>query len=362
MSTLLVQPAAATTPARAEGRIPILDGWRGVAILLVLLEHATQYGRFKDQSWTHLGTFGVDIFFVLSGFIITTRLIKERAEHGSIDLRGFYIRRAFRILPPIVTYLLALCLLSLFIDLADFHWQELAGSLFFFRNYQFAAHPRGLLTKHFWSLSIEEHFYLFWPALLLFISEKRILLVAFVGAVSSAAWRYYELAHDIRFTAALPGLQVCRTDSRLDGLLLGSLVAILLYRDKANPNSRTGDKGGLILIFLPAILVTLLASGGGPSFLLYLLIAIIIAYSVTVKKGALAWLLNFAPLVWVGEISYSLYVWQQLFLFHPDGLLPLGRLNAFPFNLACTVVVATCSFYFIERPAIKLGRRFYGRM
>ena len=134
MSTLLVQPAAET---KIGSRIPTLDGWRGIAILLVLCEHAGQYGRFKNQMWTNLGSSGVDIFFVLSGFIITTRLIQERANHASIDLRAFYLRRAFRILPLVVIYLLALCLISRFADLADFHWQEVVGSLFFFRNYQF---------------------------------------------------------------------------------------------------------------------------------------------------------------------------------------------------------------------------------
>jgi peptidoglycan/LPS O-acetylase OafA/YrhL len=152
-------------------RTATLDGWRGIAILLVLTEHAGQHRQFKGKMWARLGVLGVDIFFVLSGYIITARLIEERRKFSTISLSSFYVRRAFRILPLVAVYLATLFLLSRFIDLIDFHPAELAGSVFF-RNYQIAALPRGIYTVHFWSLSIEEHFYLFWPALLVWGGNK----------------------------------------------------------------------------------------------------------------------------------------------------------------------------------------------
>lgn len=356
MSTLLVQPA---TAIKIGSRIPTLDGWRGVAILLVLLEHAGQYGRFKDQMWTNLGAFGVDIFFVLSGYIITTGLIRERALHGSINLRSFYLRRAFRILPLVVVYLSALCLISQFTNLGDFHWREIAGSLFFFRNYQFAANPGGLYTIHFWSLSIEEHFYLMWPVLLLWLRDKRALWFATLAASMSALWRLYEWNHSgiSLFPHARPWLHVFQTDARLDGLFLGAALAIVLSFARVQSFILAHFQRETPILLLAAIFLNLLLAPGRPSFTLYLLIAVAIAYTVIVKEGPLYSSLNLRPVVWVGEISYSLYVWQQIFLLHPSGHLPLSRLNVFPLNLACAVIVAACSFYFIERPIIKFGRR-----
>jgi peptidoglycan/LPS O-acetylase OafA/YrhL len=362
MSALLETARPATIPESVNGRIPTLDGWRGVAILLVMVNHAALFGRFKDRFWTGLAPFGVDIFFVLSGYIITTGLIRERAIHGKIDLRNFYRRRAFRILPLVVVYLSALFLISRFIYIGGFHWQEFAGSLFFFRDFQFGANPRDVSTNHFWSLSIEEHFYLVWPAILLWLRKGRALWFATICASASALWRFYELRHDLHlFPSAYHGLQVCQTDARLDGLFLGAALAILLTFTRVQAFILREFQRETPVLILPAIVLTLILTRGGPSFTLYLLIATTIAYTLIVKEGPIYSYLNLRPLVWVGEISYSLYVWQQIFLIHPVGLLPLGRLNVFPFNLACSLVVATCSFYFIERPAIELGRRLYAR-
>jgi peptidoglycan/LPS O-acetylase OafA/YrhL len=360
MSTLLesTRSTQQTSSVSVGGRIPTLDGWRGVAILLVLLEHAGQYGRFKDQMWTNLGSFGVDIFFVLSGYIITTRLIRERALHGRIELRDFYVRRAFRILPLVVIYLSALCLISRLTDLGGFHWQELAGSLFFFRNYQFAANPRDLYTVHFWSLSIEEHFYLAWPAIFLLMRKRRALWFTIAGASTSALWRFYECSQPTGLIpSARPGLHVLQTDARLDGLLLGATLAILLGSPRVQAFILANFQRETPVLLLPAIVLNLLLAGGGPAFTLYLLIAVAVAYTLIVKEGPMYRCLNLRPIVWVGEISYSLYIWQQIFLLHPRGHLPFGRLSVLPLNLMCAFTVATCSFYFIERPAIELGKR-----
>jgi peptidoglycan/LPS O-acetylase OafA/YrhL len=365
MSTLLETVRTPhTRPTRERGqRIPTLDGWRGVAILLVMVNHATLFGRFKDRFWAGLGPVGVDIFFVLSGYIITRGLIGEQAIHGKIDLRSFYVRRAFRILPLVVVYLSVLCLISRFIYIGGFHWQEFAGSLFFFRDFQFATNPRDISTNHFWSLSIEEHFYLVWPAILLWLRKGRALWFAIICAAVSALWRLYELRHDFHlFPSAYPGLQVCQTDARLDGLFLGAALAILLTSTGVRAFILANFQRETPVLLLPTIALNFMLVGGGPSFTLYLLIATTIAYTLIVKEGPIYSCLNLRPLVWIGEISYSLYIWQQIFLIHPVGLLPLGRLNVFPFNIACALVVATCSFYFIERPAIKFGRRLHARM
>ena len=360
MSTLLESTRSTQQASSGSigGRISTLDGWRGVAILLALLEHAGQYGRFKDRTWTSLGSFGVDIFFVLSGYIITARLIRERALHAHIDLRGFYLRRAFRILPLVVVYLSALCLISRFTYLG-LHWQELAGSLFFFRNYQVAANPRDLYTVHFWSLSIEEQFYLLWPTLFMWLRNRRALWLAIIGASSSALWRFYECSHSgvHLLPTATPAAHAVQTDARLDGLLLGAVLALLLSSTRVRAFILTNFQTEMPVLLLPAIFINLLIANDIFSFTLYLLIVVALAYTLIVNEGPVYWCLNLRPLVWIGEISYSLYIWQQIFLLRPLGHFPLGRLSVFPFNLAFAMIVATCSFYFIERPAIELGKR-----
>src|ERR1700731_4102388 len=150
MSTLLETARPATIPERVNGRIPTLDGWRGVAILLVLI------GHFMPRTYFSLvrtiGGHGVSVFFVLSGFLITSRLLDEQERNGRINLLRFYLRRIFRLMPCAWTFLLVVWTLGIVKP------GEIESCLFFFRNYV-AFGPSGP-TVHFWSLSIEEQFYL----------------------------------------------------------------------------------------------------------------------------------------------------------------------------------------------------------
>jgi peptidoglycan/LPS O-acetylase OafA/YrhL len=354
MATAVFQPAEISS----KHRIPTLDGWRGVAILLVLVGHAAQYGRFKDQVWVSLGTFGVYIFFVVSGYIITSRLVQERAECSTIRLGRFYANRVFRILPVVVVYLVTLCLLSRFFRPGDFHFSEVMGSLFFFRNYQYAAHPQGVYTAHFWSLSIEEHFYLLWPALLFWAGNRRALWLALLASFGCGVWRIYDHIHPVSF---LPGsttaLRSIRTDNMIDGLLLGSALGIIFAIPAARLFVHRNFTRGTPLILGVLLLFNLTRTHSLPDFSTFFLITLLLAATLAGEEGLTHRFLNSKPLLWVGTLSYSIYVWQQLFLFHPSNVFPLGRFNVFPLDLICVFVAASCCFYFIERPAIALGRK-----
>ena len=347
-----------------ENRILTLDGWRGIAILLVLAEHAAAK-RYEYQTWASLGSLGVDIFFVLSGFIITSRLIEERTKSSTIDLPGFYIRRAFRILPLVVCYLCVICALGAFFPL-DIRHSQIAASLFFFRNYLYASHHDGIYTTHFWSLSIEEHFYLLWPAMLLRFGNRRALWIAAIGACACAMWRIYDLGHPMgpigRFLpGATMGLRTLRTDTRLDGLLLGSTLAILLtdrrVRDFIQRNfpKETPLLCGTLLILNEQWL------GGRATLTNYILISLMIASTLMVHEGLVYKWLKFRPLVWIGTISYSLYIWQQLFLLHPPGNISLAVFSVAPLNIISAFAIASCSYYLIERPIIRLAHRWSNR-
>ena len=342
-------------------RIPALDGWRGIAILLVVAEHCGQH-RFAHQMWAGLGSLGVDIFFVLSGYIITARLIEERERTSSIHLASFYIRRAIRILPLVVCYLGVLCVLSEFRNM-DLSPSQIAGTLFFFRDYQYAAHPEGLYTAQFWSLSIEEHFYLLWPVILLRFNNRRAAWIAATGACLCAIWRIY----DGRFPGGLlgrmlpggtSGLRSLRTDTRLDGLMLGCALAILLVQPSVrNFVQRNFPKETPLLCATLLVLNVEWHNGYFTTLTNYMLITLMITSTLIVKEGLAYQWLNSKVLVGVGAISYSLYVWQQLFLVHPETAYPLGKLDIFPYNLVCALVVASGSYYLVERPTARLGRR-----
>jgi peptidoglycan/LPS O-acetylase OafA/YrhL len=226
----------------------------------------------------------------------------------------------------------------------------------FFRNYQEAFHPAmGLYTSHFWSLSIEEHFYLVWPALYLWAGRKLALPLAAVGAIGCALWRLYAWLHPVTIPFHF---RVMRTDFRMDGLLVGCGLAILLTNPKvARFIYRNFPKETpLFCAFL--ILINELHTGGEPSLTTFLLIAVALASMLVVEEGLAHKWTNNRALVWLGTISYSLYVWQQLFLYRPAlNVAPLGRLNLFPLNLLAAITVACCSYYFLEKPLIGLGRR-----
>lgn len=343
-------------------RIPTLDGWRGVAILMVLVNHTAVWSRFEYQEWANLGNLGVDIFFVVSGYIITLRLLDEKEKFLTIDLFGFYLRRTLRILPLVCAYLFVLATLSVFLNLKDFRPSEIVGSLFFFRNYQIARDPGGVFTRHFWSLSIEEHFYLIWPAVLLWLGSKRALWFAIGGAVSCGIWRLYDATHPYSWAGRMLAgddvwLRQIRTDARFDGLLMGCALAILLKHVHVrsfifrNFPKETPLLAAILLAF------NYQRTNGWATSSNYVLISLMLLSTLVVEEGLAHQWLNSWPLVWMGTISYSAYIWQELFLARPDpSPSPIGRLGAFPFNLVAVLAVAAASFYLIERPCISLGR------
>jgi peptidoglycan/LPS O-acetylase OafA/YrhL len=202
-------------------RIPTLDGWRGIAILLVIADHC-QLGLYSAHPFGLTGGHGVAIFFVLSGYLITSKLQLERGAAGSIDLKSFYIRRFFRLMPVAWLYL-GLTALALSFGHLLSHPIEFLGALFFFRNY--VDFPNlSPLTSHFWSLSVEEQFYLVWPPVLSALSKRRGALIAIVATSIIAIYRLSQ--QNVLFT--LPLQASLGTQFRADALLIGCIAALIL--------------------------------------------------------------------------------------------------------------------------------------
>jgi peptidoglycan/LPS O-acetylase OafA/YrhL len=321
-------------------RIPTLDGWRGIAILLVLFDH-TQYAVLGHYAWpwAQTGQHGVTIFFVLSGFLITSKLIQE-----PINLKRFYVRRFFRLMPVAWTYLAALLLLGHLAHLTIAAPSAVQACLFFYRN--FLAVPSGSSTWHFWSLSIEEQFYMVWPCILLFAGIRRCRWIAVAGVITCAVYRWLFWTHYNQDPFN------CESQVRADALLVGSLMALLLQdpimHARAVRWSKVAAPLATAMLFYCFAHFFLL-----PPLIECVSIATLLAASMMHSKSVIATPLNSRILSGLGIISYSVYIWQGLFMLLAYG----GGLMCIPILALALPLCAAGSYLYIESPCTRLGHR-----
>lgn len=336
-------------------QIPALDGLRAVAVLLVILYH---FGFSRVP-----GGHGVMLFFVLSGFLITWLLLKEDEKHRRIDLRGFYWRRVLRIFPAFYVY----CGVAIAYLLVRGHlvpWPHALSALLYVSNYYAALnqHPENLFS-HTWSLAIEEQFYLLWPALFILWRHDLRRLTRILAVIIGSVWIYRAVlvyGFDVNTSYLYAAF-----DTRLDHLLVGCLLAVILKRG-ALPTF--WDK---ITAYTAAPLVTLVLLGlsvaAGQTELVPryrdvfgyavepLLLAVFIAQSIALSAGsAWSWAEN-AAVKYLGRISYPLYLYQQMVIYPVSkALAPLPWPVRLAGVLVATISVASLSYYVIERPFLKL--------
>ena len=347
------------TPFRLGYR-PALDGVRGVAILSVLAFHTHHI-----FGWSLLrgANAGVDIFFVLSGFLITALLIQEWEEAGEISLKSFFWRRVLRLVPALLVLLTALYFLSdlLFlrveaddtrrgIPVAFVYASDLALAFF---NVRLGA------LQHTWSLAIEEHFYLVWPlvlvtALRLGVGKKRLVLLTLLLALVSALHRA-----SLHQMGAPPVRTYYGIDTRADALLIGCATGMCVCWGLVRVRALRAFVGPALLL----IGFCMVATGYGSSFmslggftLLALSTAVLLVQVVLAPASYLRGFLENGALVWVGRISYGLYLWHYP-VFKATSFLSLSWPLQLSVALVLTVAVTCFSFYLIERPALSLKRR-----
>jgi peptidoglycan/LPS O-acetylase OafA/YrhL len=341
--------------------LPTLDGWRAVAISLVLFCHMRLPHNFLAGVSSY-GAVGVDLFFAISGFLITFRLIEEFRISGKISLQAFYIRRFFRIIPPALTYLGCMALLGLLLKLVPMNFGQIAAAALFFRNYDSMGIERGWYTGHFWSLSVEEHFYLLWPGLLVWCGLNRGRFLAPLLACGVAIWRFLDLRHEW-VASVIPSIKdsVARSDYRLDGLLWGCALAFLWQSPRARGRIKRICNPVSLMVFVAGICLLLWRQPPGNVAALALLLPLCLCCTISRPHWWLARLLDASPVAWLGRISYSLYLWQQLFLPTRDLPFALLPIQQFPLNLALAVAAAAASYYLLERPLITYGRSLAAR-
>ncbi len=338
-----------------SGRMPSLDGMRGVAILLVFLSHlAAGYAATDRIDWlAHAGGLGVDIFFVLSGFLITTLLNDEHQRTGRFAIGRFLVRRALRIFPAAYAFFLLVAVAS------DAGWiqlnrYDLAAALTYTMNFDSA--PAWWLG-HTWTLSVEEQFYLVWPLVLYLARPARGAVVA-IGAV--LIFPFVRVAV-IRWVPAFDDNFERTLLVAIDGFAVGSLLALMRGRLEASAGYVRWLRAPWVFLLLPAAVLAgplehhpLFFYGFVQSFI-YIALALWLHRSQIVTNDAVWRFLNWAPLVWLGSISYSLYLWQQLFL-APEGT---GLIHIFPLDCILSVVCAVASHRLIEQPFLRLRNRYW---
>ena len=387
-------------PARPKSRyIPALDGLRTLAVVAVVLYHL-------NLTWAQGGLLGVTIFFVLSGYLITRLLINEIAKTGRIDLKSFWIRRIRRLFPAVVTVVVvtcALCTVFNHVMLTKMR-PDILPSLLFFNNWWQILHNVSYFNAlgdpspltHFWSLAIEEQFYLIWPPLLLAMvsmhmskpNTRRVVLG--LAAVSAVAMMVlYNPATD-------PSRVYYGTDTRVFSLLLGAWMAFIPDRDLAparlvrhlgldrlagadkhdKSKSNTAEAATtkpselarfwsspasidlLGVVGLVGLAAMVALTNGYTAFqyrggtLLCSILTLMVIAACVQPQGMVARALAAKPLVWIGKRSYSIYLWHYPLLLLMN---PVANINDTPWwhyilQVLLVVAAAECSYRFIETP------------
>jgi peptidoglycan/LPS O-acetylase OafA/YrhL len=343
-----------------RSRIASLDGLRAISIGLVLISHLVgtrfffvpvRLGRIFE-----LGELGVRVFFVISGFLITQLLLKELGASGRIKLSRFYFRRTFRIFPPYYVFIGVLIALNFFsvIQLAQ---GDSIHALTYTSNY---APNRSWNVGHTWSLSVEEQFYLLWPAVLILIGKRRALwaaaaLIPLCPIIRLVIWEW------------VPSMQSgigAQFETVADSIAAGCLLAgVRDWLNRSRRYQRLQSSKWFLLVPFAVLFANALHDHPRLYFFfgytaMNLGIAACVDWCVTNHAGRLGRALNSRSMVFVGVMSYSIYLWQQVFLNRYSSSI----VTQFPINIVMVCVASFASFYLVERPSLRLRHRLEGKV
>lgn len=376
-----MSPGSETKAGQAGGRIHGLDGLRAVSIVMVMASHVAGSalswgGQIPLGSAHRWGKVGVRVFFVISGFLITKLLIDERARHRTeprpVSIAAFYVRRAFRILPAFGVYLAAIVGLSA-LGLAELPLNDLVHAATYTTNFDV---ERSWLVSHIWSLSVEEHYYLLWPLAFALLSLRGSFRVALAACVLSPLAR---LAVVRLLPESLDALVWQATPCVADSIATGSLLAyardpaaraevgpLAAWLERALSISRASAWTHLLLVAAfftyllesrPTVWTLVAVSFSNVAF------ALVVDRVVSDRSDPFGRLLSTRPLERLGVLSYSLYLWQQLFLRQSrvEGPGLFSVLCAFPLNVVLALILAQLSFRLVEKPLLRKKPRWADR-
>jgi len=337
-------------------RIASLDGFRAISIILVIISHSRfSYGfpfSYSEAGMVQVGLLGVTIFFVISGFLITNLLLVEEQKDGRINIKHFYLRRFFRIVPVYGLYIIFAYLFTntahLNITMVNF-----AHMVTFTTNFYWNAER---VFQHFWSLSVEEQFYFIWPAILIF-SRNHLKIVILIFLCISPVTRVIAYKFPSYSTVSLgPFFNFS------DSIFIGALGGILYFKNQNIVKEKFFGSWLLQLLALGLIILfEYLPTGGrlalislpfGTTIISFSILFLIVTF-IHPSENFIFKILNYKAVVHIGVLSYSIYIWQQFFFL---GNHVIWR--TFPFNIAIVYLVALASYYLWEKPFLKIKQRY----
>jgi peptidoglycan/LPS O-acetylase OafA/YrhL len=344
---------------RKGSRIPELDGWRAISVLLVIAAHfvvlhhpvVLEKHPILAPAFRSFGPLGVSVFFIISGFVICRLLMLEEEQTGSVSLKGFYYRRAFRILPPFMLYLFVLLILEFLHFIYERRFALLWSGLFLCDS---NLAPRTPFIAHTWSLAVEEQFYLIFPTAWLLIPSKWRIRACFSAFLICALWGLW------RIHAGPMTILVSGAPASFSCICFGVLLALCEKRAR-RVVSRIPS---LVVLFLVLVAVIPPASAGSWQLILFgsliypPIVGLTLLFSVE-NRGWLSRFLCSPPLQKIGVMSYGAYLWQELFTASDASYAAKGFWirNGLPLLL----IVVPLSYTFIEKPAMRLGKRLSER-
>ncbi|MEP6729796.1 MAG: acyltransferase [bacterium] len=343
----------ATPPQLA--RIPSLDGLRAISIIAVIAGHLV--GTRNFPAWTapvlaapqlNIAFLGVRVFFVISGFLITGLLCGELERNGRISLSRFYMRRTLRIIPAYLAFVAVIAILVA-MGLVVVAPHDFAYALTYTMNY---APSRGWALGHLWSLALEEQFYLIWPLTLVLVGRRW-------GARTALA--VVLIVPFVRVAAMVRNQPVLTFGTMSDALAIGCLAQLWGTHIMETRAGRFVIKAGWAGPLLLALAMVVAANNRRTGWLTFdaltnIACGVFVLHCVYHPHTWLGRLLNVRALVFIGTLSYSLYLWQQLFVDRESTSWP----HAFPMNIMLAFLAALASYYAVEQPFLRLRHRWRG--
>jgi len=345
--------------------IPALDGFRGIAIITVIYTHTLIFSSYAKYG---PGNIGVEVFFVLSGFLITSLLFKEKVKKGKVSFRKFYIRRALRIIPVAYLFLVVLLILNYLFKLNISSGSFIACALYiknFHLNYKWT-----WLNGHFWTLSVEEQFYIIFPMLMIYNLKLYIkLLVILILSIPILQYLYtasfthtgvfysnYLIHKSIILLANI-------FDKGTSSILIGSLLSVLLYKKIIPTSYKRFNRYLALTLFLLAMLFRMTyfylnLNEYLTTVVFSVAIATVIYLTIRNTNDLLTEILSTKVLVKLGILSYSLYIWQQIFIYDQPWQHSFKYSNSLFFNIPMIFIVSYLSYYFYELRFLKLKEKF----
>jgi len=361
----MINKLSGKIPDIFNSHIKPLDGLRGLSIILVIIAHTMHssgvpsffYAIDEDETF---GSLGVNFFFFISGFLITGLMLKEYIRTGCISFKGFYWRRLIRIFPVFYFFLLFVYILSQSGIAAEINSKEFIPAMFYFSNFDTPFNVTWFLG-HSWSLSVEEQYYLIWPLVVVLFLKKRTNSYFFILVL------YHIIARVISYKYGHGNLFLNPFFTFIPYLLFGSLMSVYLFENEEKVISwfrRWNNVVCVPILFLAAFILTHFPAHAKFGKFFLPLGNVTIAFVVFIFFGLIMfgkngfWRTFFSNSVirFIGLVSYSWYIWQQIFLSRPGRpfFIHMEVLNLFPYNVFCSFIAAVISFYTVEKLFLKL--------